>query len=521
MRMFDPHIHMTSRTTDDYAAMAAAGIAAVIEPAFWLGQPRTHAGSFEDYFLALVGWERFRARQFGIRHYCTIALNPKEANNPTLADEVIALLPRYLEKDGVVAVGEIGYDDMTPAEERAFERQLVLAKEHDLPALVHTPHRDKRRGTERSLDLVRAVGFPADRTLIDHNNEETLAPGARLRLLGGALDLPRHEDGRAAHGGARQEIRRRAHDRQQRRRLGSERSTEGSENRGRDARRGHRGRRHRDHRVAKSDRFLRRERSARPPRAGGRAHGRSTRAVGRQLRASRPNPTRRELSRRMHRTLVIDVVGLTPALLGPNTPHLSRLAERGGDASAPIGVARRDGDGAVDLRHRAAAERPRRRGQRLVLSRPRRDPVLATEQSPRCRREDLGRRPQARSRVHVREALLVVQHVLERRLHGHAAPDVPGRRPQAARHLHATRRTPRRAQRAARAVSTVQFLGAHRRHRVESMDRRVHGRRRREVRADVDSRLPPAPGLRPSALRAERSADRRAGARWSTRSAGA
>ena len=113
MKLFDPHIHMTSRTTDDYQAMAAAGIAAMVEPAFWLGQPRTHVGTFEDYFLSLLGWERFRASQFGIRHFCTMALNPKEANNPRVAQGVIELLPRYLEKDGVVAVGEIGYDDMT------------------------------------------------------------------------------------------------------------------------------------------------------------------------------------------------------------------------------------------------------------------------------------------------------------------------------------------------------------------------------------------------------------------------
>jgi len=91
MKMFDPHIHMTSRTTADYQAMSDAGIVAVIEPAFWLGQPRTNAGSFEDYFLSLVGWERFRAAQFGIRHFCTMALNPKEANNETLADEVMAM----------------------------------------------------------------------------------------------------------------------------------------------------------------------------------------------------------------------------------------------------------------------------------------------------------------------------------------------------------------------------------------------------------------------------------------------
>jgi predicted metal-dependent TIM-barrel fold hydrolase len=174
MRLFDPHIHMTSRTTDDYQAMAAAGIAAIIEPAFWLGQPRSHVGSFEDYFLSLVGWERFRAQQFGIRHYCTLALNPKEANNPKVADGVLALLPRYLEKDGVVAVGEIGYDDQTPAEDKYFAAQLELARAHKLPVMVHTPHRDKLRGTERSLALLREVDFPPELALIDHNNELTL-----------------------------------------------------------------------------------------------------------------------------------------------------------------------------------------------------------------------------------------------------------------------------------------------------------------------------------------------------------
>ncbi|HUJ76865.1 MAG TPA: TatD family hydrolase [bacterium] len=174
MKYFDPHIHMTSRTTDDYAAMAAAGIRVVVEPAFWLGQPRTNVGSFVDYFNALLGWERFRASQFGIRHFCTLALNPKEANNPKLAEEVLDLLPRFLQKDGVVAVGEVGYDDQTEAEQRVFGRQLEIALEFDLPVLVHTPHRDKKQGTIRSLSLVKEVGVPPERVLIDHNNEETL-----------------------------------------------------------------------------------------------------------------------------------------------------------------------------------------------------------------------------------------------------------------------------------------------------------------------------------------------------------
>ena len=174
MKLFDPHIHMTSRTTLDYEAMAGADIAAVVEPAFWMGQPRTHVGTFEDYFAALVGWERFRASQFGIRHFCTLSLNPKEANTSRIAQGVIDLLPRYLAKDGVVAVGEIGYDDMTSEEDKYFAAQLELAIRFDLPVLIHTPHRDKKRGTERSLALIRDVGFPEERALIDHNTEETL-----------------------------------------------------------------------------------------------------------------------------------------------------------------------------------------------------------------------------------------------------------------------------------------------------------------------------------------------------------
>jgi uncharacterized protein len=175
MRIFEPHAHMTSRTTDDYEAMAASGVKALVEPAFWLGQPRTSAGSFVDYFNSLLGWERFRASQFGIRHHCTIGLNPKEANDPEVSRDVLALLPRFLAKDGVVAVGEIGFDAMTAAEEEVLEQQLALADEQDLPVLVHTPHRDKLQGTRRTLELVERSGLAPERVLIDHNNELTVA----------------------------------------------------------------------------------------------------------------------------------------------------------------------------------------------------------------------------------------------------------------------------------------------------------------------------------------------------------
>jgi hypothetical protein len=174
MMLIDPHAHMISRTTDDYERMAAAGTVAVIEPAFWIGQPRTNVGSYLDYLSHIVGFERFRAGQFGIRHYCTIGLNSKEANNEELAEGVMELIPRFALKEGVVAIGEIGYDEQTKLEDKYFRLQLELAKKLDLPVMIHTPHRDKKRGTSRSMDVCDEHKLDPRKVIVDHNNEETV-----------------------------------------------------------------------------------------------------------------------------------------------------------------------------------------------------------------------------------------------------------------------------------------------------------------------------------------------------------
>lgn len=170
----DPHAHMISRSTDDYEAMARAGVVAVIEPSFWLGQPRTNLGSYLDYMSTILGFEKFRAGQFGIRHYCCIGLNPKEANNEALAEAVLDALPAFAVKDGVVALGELGYDEQTAQEDKCLRAQIELAIELDLPVMIHTPHRDKLRGTLRTMDVLAEHGFDPGRCVIDHNTEDTV-----------------------------------------------------------------------------------------------------------------------------------------------------------------------------------------------------------------------------------------------------------------------------------------------------------------------------------------------------------
>lgn len=175
MKIFDPHCHMISRVTDDYESMALCGIRAVVEPAFWLGEPRKRAGSFYDYFDHISNFERERAANYLIDHYCCIAVNPRESNNVELRNEVLAEMPRWLANPSVVAVGEIGFDDITDAEEESIRLQFEMAREHDMLVLVHTPHVEKLRGTERTLAIIEDLGFPPERVIMDHNTEETIA----------------------------------------------------------------------------------------------------------------------------------------------------------------------------------------------------------------------------------------------------------------------------------------------------------------------------------------------------------
>jgi uncharacterized protein len=66
------------------------------------------------------------------------------------------------------------YDEQTALEDKYLRSQIELAKEIELPIMIHTPHRDKKRGTTRTVDVLAEHGFDPRRCVIDHNTEETV-----------------------------------------------------------------------------------------------------------------------------------------------------------------------------------------------------------------------------------------------------------------------------------------------------------------------------------------------------------
>jgi len=176
MPYIDPHIHMVSRTTDDYQRMAQAGCVAVTEPAFWAGFDRSSPQGFYDYFVQLTEVEPKRAAGHNIDHYTWICINPKEAEDVGFAREVVRLIPEFLNQPNVLGVGEIGLNKNSRNELAILEEQIALAAHHEQRILVHTPHlEDKLKGTRLIMDAIQRNGnIDPGRVLIDHVEEHTV-----------------------------------------------------------------------------------------------------------------------------------------------------------------------------------------------------------------------------------------------------------------------------------------------------------------------------------------------------------
>jgi uncharacterized protein len=176
MYYFDPHIHMVSRTTDDYEMLAKMGCVGMSEPAFWAGFDRGSVDSFRDYFRQLTDFEKRRAAQYGLKHYTWLCINAKEAENVKLSREVIAMIPEFLDQPTVLGIGEIGLNKNTRNEATIFLEHVDLAVRHEQSILIHTPHlEDKFQGTMMILDMLCDDSrLDRNRVLVDHVEEHTV-----------------------------------------------------------------------------------------------------------------------------------------------------------------------------------------------------------------------------------------------------------------------------------------------------------------------------------------------------------
>jgi predicted metal-dependent TIM-barrel fold hydrolase len=183
---------MYSRTTDDYERMSLSGIEVIVQPSFWLGSPRTNVGTFVDYWEHMISYETTRAKEYGIEQFVCISVNPKESVVRPLAAEAFELMEKkFLDRERVVAIGEIGYNLINELEEEIFVKQLEICRNRNLLAMIHLPHLDKPRAMDKMERIFNENKYDFNKILIDHNTEETIQRTLGLGAWAGLSVYPR------------------------------------------------------------------------------------------------------------------------------------------------------------------------------------------------------------------------------------------------------------------------------------------------------------------------------------------
>ncbi len=162
--MIDAHIHADCRPYEDFEKMAVAGIESAVTLAH---DPLRMSNSAVvlDHFHRMLNNDRGRAAANGIELFVALGVHPRSICPDV--DLVLDELPILLEDERVVALGEVGLETVRDEEEAIFKDQLQLADELGMKVVVHTPRRNKREVTERTLSII-AENIDPTRVQLDH-----------------------------------------------------------------------------------------------------------------------------------------------------------------------------------------------------------------------------------------------------------------------------------------------------------------------------------------------------------------
>ncbi len=168
LKVYDTHTHSEGRSIKELKEMAEKGIVKINSCAFYPVRPM-HYGTLIDLFRKLQEFETERGDKAGLKIYPAIGIHPRCI--PPEWEKVIDYMEDYQPK----ILGEIGLEEGNDLERRVLEAQLSIAAKHDIPCIIHTPRKNKLIVTEKLLDILERISFPAELAVIDHLSHETVS----------------------------------------------------------------------------------------------------------------------------------------------------------------------------------------------------------------------------------------------------------------------------------------------------------------------------------------------------------
>ena len=176
MRCIDPHLHTHMMNPFDLWHLIEAGLEGCVIPTPHMLDGMQPGETVLRLWRRLLEFEVNQTKSYGAEAYVTLSV-PFYGLTLEGVEQCLAELPKYLENERVVGMGEIGLDAGIEDELKLFRAQLRIAKEHNLPIIVHNPVRftpGRLDVTKKIVDVIKGENFPIDRVVLDHAAEDTV-----------------------------------------------------------------------------------------------------------------------------------------------------------------------------------------------------------------------------------------------------------------------------------------------------------------------------------------------------------
>ena len=168
--MIDTHIHADARSGEEFRDMYLAGIDTAITCSFYPYKLDNDL-ILLNHLNRLLELDTKRAQDRGIDLKVALGIHPTNTEiNPELIYEN---LYQWIENRQIVAIGEIGLEDLTENEFAIFKKQLDIADETNSKVIIHTPRKNKAEVLKEILDIV-PQHLNENQAVIDHINHDTI-----------------------------------------------------------------------------------------------------------------------------------------------------------------------------------------------------------------------------------------------------------------------------------------------------------------------------------------------------------
>ncbi|MEA4957610.1 hypothetical protein SDC9_21256 [bioreactor metagenome] len=164
--MIDTHIHADARSSEDFEKMFISGINSAITCAFYPYKLMDEIVLL-NHLERILNYDTERAKKYGIDLKVALGIHP--SNIIKSPETIFEKLKEYIENKSIVAIGEIGLEDLNNEEKNIFKKQLEIANETNTKVIIHTPRKNKLE-VLKEIKKIALETIDPDLVIIDHIN---------------------------------------------------------------------------------------------------------------------------------------------------------------------------------------------------------------------------------------------------------------------------------------------------------------------------------------------------------------